>query len=582
MKQHCLISVLIFFVTGVAFLSAAHFGLAPCDDPYYVANGPAIQNGLSFSGLSFALTDVDQGIWMPLSYLSFMLDYSIGWGFGGMHIQSIFWHGINAVLFYFLLLHLFKNRTAAILAALFWSIHPLRVESVVWIASRKDVLSTFFLLCALSAWLKAEKDNIVWIAVSIVLFTFGVMAKPSIMVFTVFAIAIDFLVTNNRKDPRIYYALIGISILIAYFASWQQSMGGATQAANQIPIWYRLMNAVASLTVYLGNIVWPRNLAMQCMIRYPDLPRFNYIGLTCLICICAILAKIAVPRLIRFFKTQDVESLLVGGTSENVILAACVVFFGSLVPFLGIVGFGIHAFADRFTILPTLGLSMLIAYLISKARNNIVLLSSVTLFPLWYACYCQTQYWRDNGILISHTLEVDRQENSEMQRTLALHIWENEHDMEKVYVHLKKAYDSVRNEAEKEQMASVSCHFLIEACYDTGRADEAEDLYYWFRKINNKIYGNMGDGIEFMMAEVLFLLNSNQHDGIAQAEEILNRINLQRPGTYIAANIAYRIALKKNDKAKIRTALELCAQTCQPSTYCKCLWAKELLKKYAE
>jgi len=303
-------------------------------------------------------------------YVTYMLDYSLGWGYGGMHVQSILWHGACSVLLYFILYKLFESPLSAFIGALFWAIHPLRVESVVWIASRKDVVSTFFFLCALLSWVSAGKLKPVMTLWSFVFLLCGAMAKPSVMVFPVFAIAIDVFITHNHKDRHIYGCLMGFSIVLALVSAIIQNSGGACSLSSLIPLWYRCVNAIAALTIYLGNTVWPCALAMQCMIRYPHAPLFSILGIVIL---CVILASLGYIVYSRFHRCNgDWKTISCGGISSNSFLVGMLIFFCSIVPFLGICGFGIHAFADRFTILPSIGFSIVVSAFLSRLKLQVV------------------------------------------------------------------------------------------------------------------------------------------------------------------------------------------------------------------
>lgn len=582
MRKNLIFSVLVAVITVLAFAAAFSFGITQCDDYYYVAYRPEVMGGLSLSGFRFAFQDIAQSIWMPLAYMSYMLDYSLGWGYGGMHIQSILWHAAGAIVLFFILDRLFASKVPAFLAALIWAVHPLRVESVVWIASRKDVISTFFLLAALLSWLRAKRGDLCWLCASFVLVVVGAMAKPSIMIFPVFALALDFLVTKERKSSRVYCVFAALSIAIAMEASMFQRAGGASSLSDMIPLWYRVLNALASITIYIGNTFWPDALAMQCMIRYPDLPRFSVLGIVVLLPLLGWLGYVAVVRGKAYLADRDYEHLFNGDETDNAVLAGIGIFFVCLGPFLGIAGFGIHAFADRFTILPAIGLSLALAALLKKfpLRGCSAALIAVVIAALALQTRHQTGYWGDEEKLMLHTLEIDRDKNPDTHRGLGVHYWEVEHDMEKVYAHLKKAHDYCWDDQVREMM-SQSTHLLIEACYATGREQEAEDYYYWFRKVDFKRNGETGS-IELLMADALWTLHSKASDRIEKAQKILEKIEENNPDIYIASNLAYLIAKESQDSDKIHEALVRCAKTKDCGSGCTCQWATRLLNTLAK
>ena len=567
-------------VTAIAFAAACSFGLGFCDDTLYISEEPMVTGGLSLDALRFAFSDVSQAIWMPLAYLSYMLDFSVGWGYGGMHAHSILWHVADAVLLYVILLRLFGSRLAAVLGALVWSVHPLRVESVVWLASRKDVVSTFFFLLALYAWIRAGRHGYGWICLSLAMVAAGAMAKPSVMVFPVFALAIDYGITGVRKEKQTYWAAIGLAAVIAAEAQIFQVNGHATGYSALIPLWYRLLNALAALTVYLGNFICPDKLAPQCMIRFPNMPRFSAIGSVALAATLLWGVKVVVPRCREYWRSHDPESLFCGGRVENAALAGAAIFFASLVPFLGISGFGFQAFADRFTLLPTIGFSLVLASILSsRTRLKWAAVAAVSVFAvaIFLRTRDQTSLWSDNISLMEHTLEVDRDNNVDIHRGLAVQHWKGDHDMEKVYRHMRKCWDYCWCDQVRDGMGISVC-LLVEACYDTGRHEEGEEFYQWLKGWTWR--RNKARTAEFLMAQAMFDLNLKTPLAVEYAEKTLDEIKALAPGSYIAHDIAYRIALRKGDRAAIKAALEECAG--EPiDASCSCsAWASRLLRDF--
>ena len=572
-------------VTAAAFAAACSFGLGFCDDTLYISEEPMVTGGLSLDAIKFAFTEVSQAIWMPLVYLSYMFDFSVGWGYGGMHAHSILWHVADAVLLYAVLLRLFGSRPAAVLGALVWSIHPLRVESVVWLASRKDVISTFFFLLAIYAWVRAGRRGYGWMCLSFAMVAAGAMAKPSVMVFPVFALAIDYGITGARKEKQAYWAVVGLAAVIALEAQVLQVKGHATGYSALIPLWYRLLNALAALTVYLGNFIYPDKLAPQCMIRFPDMPRFSATGAVALAAALLWGAKAMLPRCREYMRSHDAELLFKGGRVENAALAGAAIFFSSLAPFLGISGFGYHAFADRFTLLPAIGLSMALASILGSAlsgRRRLGRWAAVAVSAFAAAVFLrtrdQTSLWSDNIRLMEHTLEVDRDNNIDIHRGLAVQHWKGDHDMEKVYRHMRKCWDYCWCDQVRDGMGISVC-LLVEACYDTGRHEEGDEFYQWLKGWTWR--RNKARTAEFLMAKAMFDLNLKTPLAVEYAEKTLEEIKALAPGSYIAHDVAYRIALRKGDRAAIKAALEECAGEPVDAS-CSCAaWASRLLRDFS-
>lgn len=551
-KVDILCALAVAAVTFAAFAVACTYGIAFCDDmAYFVGN--IYSRGLTLEGVRTALIDGSESIWMPFARLTYMLDHSLGWGFGGMHVQSILWHAANAALFYALLRRLFGRRSAAVVGALFWAVHPLRVESVVWLASRKDVVSAFFLLLGLHAWLNIGSRNWKWLSLSFLCFLLGATAKPSVMVFPVFVLALDFLVTGRRKSVGVYAAAVFLSVDLALFAGQLQAHGSSADTEG-IPLWYRAVNALASTTVYLGNTVWPDALAPQCMIRHPDWPRFSPLGSALLVLILCWLFRTVRPRLVACWRSRDPRVLVDGRAVDNVLLASFAIFFGSLVPFLGIVGFGWHAFADRFTILPALGLSMAVACLLSRAGGRTALaVSGIAVAALAVRTHFQTRYWRDDGVLLRHTLEVDRDENAEIQSTLGAVCWDGQ-DMEEAYCHYRKCYDCYARVGWSPGPRTEAR--FIDACYETGRDAEADERFRDLREYVREAFGEDKKPLSFRFAELLWTLHSDRPDALKVAEKLLSDAEKTHPDSFLVPYMEFKIARRQDDRPRMIGALK--------------------------
>ena len=290
-----IVAILVALIAVLPFVGAWQFSAIGIDDPHYYLLEPNVTNGLSFAGLKWAFTDLSNAIWMPLTWLVYQADYSlrnlivsvvdVGDGFSLAysiaHLQSVLLHGLNAALL-FGLLRLIGGRRASLLpavAALLWAVHPLRVESVVWIASLKDVLSLTFLLVALLFWVRSRqgggrRDFVL----SHVFFVLACCAKPSAITFPGMVFLLDALL--GRMLPLSlawrrygdYLPSLVLAVPLAVLAQIAQTVGGATSYLADVPLWYRLLNALVSIGVYARNLVWPSQLAPQCALQWPQPP----------------------------------------------------------------------------------------------------------------------------------------------------------------------------------------------------------------------------------------------------------------------------------------------------------------------
>ena len=513
-KWTAFFAAVVFSVGVLPFLRAILYGLVNLDDYWYVATHDEITAGVGWSGIRFAFTCLEESIWMPLTWLSYMIDHSLAKvleamaglcadaahervATGIMHAHSILIHGLNAVLVWRLLcrvavfvarqepsgglqagrpdgaearLEAAPCRAGAMwvcaLAALLWAVHPLRCESVAFIASRKDVLSMFWMLAAMLFWLKRERGNGPRMyAISIACFVLAAMAKPSVMTFPALCFLLDFFV-RRRVRPLDYVPPLALAAALGAFAGHAQAAGGATVDFLGVPYWYRLVNAAVSFGLYIWNTICPTALAPQCIIKWPEWPRLCVPGLA----MCAVAGGWLAHRALCYWRQR--ESLVTvewrgltplwSFTGDRAPAFAGFAWFAvSVAPMLGIVGFGYHAMADRFTYIPAIGLS--IAAVAAWARWDVarrsregepipgrsgrcgiaaasVMAAAVVLYGAF--AWRQTGYWRDDGTLFSRTIEVDGDGNAAAHGILANWCFEFPHDLEKCVAHFEKASKS--------------------------------------------------------------------------------------------------------------------------------------------
>ena len=279
-----LLFVAIVLLSVLPFVSAVSYGYVDCDDYSYVFEHREVSGGLTAEGVKWAFTSLDEGIWMPLTWISYMIDDSVGGSPAIRHAHSILIHGLNAGLVFLVLLALareiektgqtcFLNSIVPVLAlgcALFWGVHPLRCESVVWIASRKDVLSLFWMLISVLLWLLDGKKT--W-WMSLGAFVLAAMAKPSVMTLPVLLLVLDVFVRRHVRWGRLC-AYLPVAVATGVLAAVAQRAGGATVELAHVSFLWRVLNAIAACGISLWHAVWPADLAVQCMVRYPDAPRF--------------------------------------------------------------------------------------------------------------------------------------------------------------------------------------------------------------------------------------------------------------------------------------------------------------------
>jgi tetratricopeptide (TPR) repeat protein len=358
-----------------------------------------VTGGLRLRSVLVAFTTLHASNWHPLTWISHMLDVSLfGVTPAGPHVVNACLHAANAVLAFFALAELTGTTWRAALAAALFAIHPLRVESVAWIAERKDVLSACFALAALWAWARWVRRGgraSYWGAVA--LCAASLMAKPTVVTFPFLLLLLDWWplrrldslrsLASLAREKAPFFALAAVSCVVTLIAQ----AGGIRHA----PLGLRLEGAVIAYGEYLRRFLVPTGLAAMYPFRVAPDPR--------LVVACA--------------------ALLVGVTALALwqarrrpwLLAGWLWFAGMLVPMIGLVRVGVQAFADRYSYLPSLGLSLVVAFgageLAERApRARPAVVGAATALLLLWAELTRTQVaiWHDMVSLFSHAIEVTR------------------------------------------------------------------------------------------------------------------------------------------------------------------------------
>src|SRR5581483_3564360 len=355
-------------------------------------------------------THAHANLWHPLTTLSHMLDCQLfDLKPGAHHLVNVALHNLAAVLLFFALRKLTNSFWPSAFVAAIFAIHPMRVESVAWIAERKDVLSGVFFMLTLAAYARYARDPRLsrYVTMSI-LYECGLLSKATLVTVPVILLLLDWWPLQRARTARDWprlileklplFALAAISTLATV---WAQQVTVASLA--YIPFTWRLQNAIVSLVLYLRQTIWPTDLA----IFYPH--PHNQLSLS-LVLGCAILLAFitAVALLVR----RKRPYLLVGWCW----------FLVLVFPVLGFMQAGLQARADRFTYLPHIGLTIAITWWIvdlTRAWPNRALwlgtLAAFVISALTLTAFHQTTFWRDSVSIWTHTLAVT--ENNQMAHT---------------------------------------------------------------------------------------------------------------------------------------------------------------------
>ncbi len=369
------------------------------DDATYVYDNPIVSHGLTFHGLQWAFTHAHARNWHPLTTISHMADCQFfGANASGHHFTNVFLHTI-AVLLLFLLL---RDMTGALwrsafVAALF-AIHPLRVESVAWIAERKDVLSGVFFMLTLWAFARyARQPSLRRYIFMSILFALGLMSKPMLVTLPFVLLLLDYWPARRMVDRRAMFMVIveKIPLLALSAASCIATIvaqSGPTGSLEQLPLAWRINNALVSYVTYIWQMLWPSDLA----VFYPHAG--NHLEIWEVSCAAAGLIAITVMAFI-WRKTRPY--FFVGWFW----------YVGMLVPVIGIFQIGLQGHADRYTYLPQIGLYLLIAWSVAEMsilrdrRDILFALSTIALAALGWRAWDQTASWKNSETLWKHALE---------------------------------------------------------------------------------------------------------------------------------------------------------------------------------
>jgi tetratricopeptide (TPR) repeat protein len=415
-----LVGVLLFGLVLWTFLPAINGEFVVYDDPDYVSANALVQHGLSWENFRWAFSSSEAANWHPLTWLSHMLDCQVfGLAPWGHHLTSVSLHALNTLLAFVVLRRITGAIGRAFAVALLFGLHPLRVESVAWVAERKDVLSTAFWLLTLWAYSKyiessAGRANVsstgesqhllsvgrlpwLYFGLAFAFFGLGLMSKPMLVTVPCVLLLLDYW-PLRRWPQRSVRALVlektpffAVAVVSAAVTWTVQRRGGAM--ATALPLIARMENAVVSYCRYLGKLFWPVDLAAF----YP--PADHWPGSAVVLAVLLLLALSLLALALR----RRFPYCLVGWLW----------FLDTLLPVIGLVPAGEQAMADRYSYVPSIGFFLLVVWGVhdlTKRWRYQVMAASVTVAGA--ACLClvltraQISFWKDTEVLFRRALLV--------------------------------------------------------------------------------------------------------------------------------------------------------------------------------
>lgn len=412
-RLELIICLFLIVATLAIYWQAGNHEFVSYDDPTYVTENRFVQKGLTLESISWAFTATHASNWHPLTWLSHMLDCQLfGLNPGMHHLTSLLLHIASSILLFLV----FRRMTGALwcsafVAALF-ALHPLHVESVAWVAERKDVLSAFFWLLTMWSYTwYVERSGINRYLLVLLFFIMGLMSKPMLVTLPFVLLLLDYWplgrfqlgqsgnykILDIPKSPvrRLilekvpFFVLAMISSVVTFIV---QQSGGAVSSLDAIPLKIRTANALVSYVSYIGKMIWPHKL--EVIYLHHMLPGWQVAGA----CLLLLSVSLLVVRIVKKHPYLAVGWLW---------------YLGTLVPVIGLVQVGVQSMADRYTYIPLIGLFIIIAWgvpeLVARWRHNkigLTILAVSLLSVLMATTWTQVRYWKNSITLFQHAIDV--------------------------------------------------------------------------------------------------------------------------------------------------------------------------------
>jgi tetratricopeptide (TPR) repeat protein len=392
------IAVALVLATLGAYATVVGNGFVHIDDNAYVTDNPHVQAGLSAGTVAWAMTTFRAGNWHPLTWLSHALDCQLyGLHPAGHHVTSLLLHVVNVLGLFFLLRRWTGSIGRSAFVAALLALHPLHVESVAWVAERKDVLSGFFWIATLWAYaLWVERPGAGRYALVLACFALGLMSKPMLVTLPFVLLLLDVWPLRRVGAPFVrekipLFLLAAASSVVTFLVQRDQ---GAMALGAKLPAGLRVENAVVSYAAYIVQTVWPAGLGSF----YPhpiDADSFARVAGSALLLAAVTAAAILARR------------------THPYALVGWLWYLGTLVPVIGLVQVGAQARADRYTYLPLIGLSIAVAWAAVDVAANFrhgrraLAAAGLALAATWSVLtWEQVAYWKDDRALFGRIVEL--------------------------------------------------------------------------------------------------------------------------------------------------------------------------------
>ncbi len=547
------------------------------DDGSYVTENRHVQKGLTAEGIRWAFTTTYAANWHPLTWISHMLAYEIyGLNPRGHHLTNLLLHLANTLLLFFVLGQMTGALWRSAFVAALFALHPLHVESVAWVAERKDVLSTFWGMLSLLAYQRYVKQPRIFNYILIIFFlSLSLMSKPMLVTLPFVFLLLDFLPLERfqRRTDRLIedeeksalasrdiFRLIWekvpllVPVVISSILTFRaQSSMGAVKSLEVFSLKVRVANAFVSYVSYVVKAIWPVNLA----VFYPHLrdllPWWQVIG-------SAMLVAAACFWAIRVSKRYPY------------VLVGMFWYFGTLVPVIGLVQAGSQAMADRYMYVPLIGLFILITWGVSDLLTpwrykqlGLAIAAGVVISALMICTWFQLRHWKNSITLYRHALHVTP--NNGIAHFGLGNVLDHQGKLDQAIIHYSKSLQIYPN--------YVRAHNSLGAAF-ARKGNVQKAIYHYNQALridpeSSGVYANLGK---------VFMNQGMTAKAIHNYQEAL-RIN---PDIIMALyNLSWIFATHENDKFRDgEKAFKLAQKLCELTGYNQAFALDALAAAHAE
>ena len=437
------------------------------DDTLYVTENAEVQAGLSWTGVVWAFT-TDRAMYMhPLTWMSHMLDCDLyGLRPWGHHLTNLIFHMLGTIALFLVLARMTKRAWPSALTAALFAVHPLHVESVAWVAERKDVLSMLFWTLGLGAYAWHRQRPGAWrYSATALLFLLGFLSKPMVVTFPFVLLLLDYwplgqvdlaapLGTMRRQLARLAVGKTPLFLMTAAMCAVtvvMQASANNLRFMDKVSLADRCANAVVVYALYLVKTVWPSGLA----VFYPHpihRPLWQVAGAAVMLAAITLLC-------------------LRGARRRPWLIVGWLWYLGTLVPVIELVQAGTFSHADRYTYIPLIGIFIMVAFSLDEVRDAghvpkkaVTAAAVLAVAALTAAAIHQTAYWKDSETLFRHALTVTP-DNTISQNNLAAGLYENKK--------LREAFEHCERAVQLAPGNNVSIEGMAMILHDEGRYEEA-------------------------------------------------------------------------------------------------------------